>query len=123
MLAAAENPLLVAQRGVNVHRLIGLAWGLAALNAAIAGVLYSSANRLKGSMALIGMKAFSAAMLGGMGSLAGVLPGAVLVAMAEVAVVQFFSPQLGEACAICAAAGRAAVRPGACTHPEQIARV
>ena len=124
MLAAAENPLLVAQRGVNVHRLIGLAWGLAALNAAIAGVLYSSANRLEGSMALIGMKAFSAAMLGGMGSLAGVLPGAVLVAMAEVAVVQFFSPQLGEAVPFVLLLVVLLVRPwGLYGTPEQIARV
>jgi branched-chain amino acid transport system permease protein len=124
MLAAAENPLLVAQRGVNVHRLISLAWGLAAISAALAGVLYSSANRLEASMALVGLKAFSAAMVGGMGSLAGVLPGAVLVAMAEVAAVQFVNPQLGEAVPFLLLLIVLLVRPwGLYGNPEQIARV
>ena len=97
MLAAAENPLLVAQRGIDFHRLIGLAWGLAVASAAIAGILYSVTNRLEGSMAIVGFKAFPAALVGGMGSLGGVLPGALLVAVAEVAAIQFVSPQLGNA--------------------------
>lgn len=124
MLAAAENPLLVAQRGIDFHRLIGLAWGLAVASAAIAGILFSVTNRLEGSMAIVGFKAFPAALVGGMGSLGGVLPGALLVAVAEVAAIQFVSPQLGNVAPFLVLLLALLVRPwGLVGTPEQVERV
>jgi branched-chain amino acid transport system permease protein len=123
MLAAAENPLLVAQRGIDVHRLFSLAWAFAAASAAIAGVLFALSNRLEGGMAIVGLKAFPAALVGGLGSLSGVLPAALLVAAAEVAAIQFVSPQLSNVAPFLVLLIALLVRPwGLSGTPEQIDR-
>ena len=124
MLAAAENPLLVAQRGIDVHALLALTWAIAVACAALAGILYSVGNHLEGGIALIGLKAFPAALVGGLGSLSGVLPGALLVALAEVAAIQFVSPQLSNVAPFLVLLVALLVRPwGLFGVPEQVDRV
>ena len=123
MLAAAENPLLVAQRGIDVHRLFAIAWALAIGSAAIAGILYALSNRLEGSMAIIGLKAFPTALVGGLGSLNGVLPAAVLIALAEVAAIQLVSPQLSDVVPFLVLLVALLVRPwGLAGTPEHVER-
>src|SRR5262245_3321309 len=39
MRAAGQNPLLAAQRGINLHAVYALAWGLSTLTGSIAGML------------------------------------------------------------------------------------
>ena len=39
MRAAGQNPLLAAQRGINLHAIYALAWGLSTLTGSIAGML------------------------------------------------------------------------------------
>ena len=41
MRAAGQNPLLAAQRGINLHAVYALAWGLSTLTGALAGMLIS----------------------------------------------------------------------------------
>jgi branched-chain amino acid transport system permease protein len=124
MLAAAEHPLLLAQRGIDVHALLAITWAIAVSSAALAGILYSLGNHLEGGIAVIGLKAFPAALVGGLGSLSGVLPGALLVALAEVAAIQFVSPQLSNVAPFLVLLGALLVRPwGLFGVPEQIDRV
>lgn len=124
MLAAAENPLLVAQRGLDFHRLFALAWGLAVGTAAIAGILYSFTNRLEGAMAVLGLKAFPVALVGGMGSLAGVIPGALLVALVETAAIQYVDPLLSNVAPFLVLLVALLVRPwGLFGTPEELERV
>jgi branched-chain amino acid transport system permease protein len=124
MLAAAENPLLVAQRGVDVHALMAMTWAIAVACAAVAGILYSLGNQLEGGIAVIGLKAFPAALVGGLGSVSGVLPGALLVALAEVAAIQFVSPQLSNVAPFLVLLVALLIRPwGLFGTPEQIDRV
>lgn len=94
MRAAAENPLLLAQRGIDFHRLFAIAWALAIGTAAVAGILYTTTNRLEGAVALIGLQAFPVALVGGLGSLLGAVPAALLVALAQVAAIQYVDPLL-----------------------------
>src|SRR5207249_1259447 len=76
MRAAAERPLLAAQRGIDFHALFALSWALASFAGALAGVLYASNVRLDPSLGILGLKAFAVALVGGLDSLGGlaVLP-------------------------------------------------
>jgi branched-chain amino acid transport system permease protein len=70
MRAAGQNPLLAAQRGINLHAIYALAWGLSTLTGSIAGMLIALDSGLTNTMVIIGLKAFPAALVGGLDSLA-----------------------------------------------------
>src|SRR5262245_666624 len=80
MRAAGQSPLLAAQRGINLHAIYALAWGLSALTGALAGMLIALDSGLDQTMAIVGLKAFPAALVGGLDSLVGGLLGALIVA-------------------------------------------
>jgi branched-chain amino acid transport system permease protein len=96
MRAAAERPLLAAQRGIDFHRLFALAWALASLSGALAGMLYASNVRLEPSLDVLGLKAFAVALVGGLDSLGGVIPAALVVALVEVLCVRYVDPLLAD---------------------------
>ena len=96
MRAAGQAPLLAAQRGIDLHRMYALAWGLATLTGSLAGMLIALDSGLNGTMALIGLKAFPAALVGGLDSLAGALIGAAIVATAEILMIHYVDPLLSD---------------------------
>ena len=96
MRAAGQNPLLAAQRGVNLHAIYALAWGLSTLTGALAGMLIALDSGLGQTMAIIGLKAFPAALVGGLDSLVGALAGSLIVAAAEVLLINYVDPLLSE---------------------------
>ena len=63
MRAAGQNPLLAAQRGVNLHAIYALAWGLSTLTGSIAGMLIALDSGLDQTMVVIGLKAFAPALV------------------------------------------------------------
>src|SRR5262249_57855340 len=63
---------------------------------ALAGILYSSNVRLEPSLDILGLKAFAVALVGGLDSLGGVIPAAVLVALIEVLSVRYGNPLLSD---------------------------
>jgi branched-chain amino acid transport system permease protein len=96
MRAAGQNPLLAAQRGIALHGIYALAWGLSTLTGALAGMLISLDSGLDSTMVLIGLKAFPAALVGGLDSLVGALIGALIVAAAEVLLIYYVDPLLSD---------------------------
>jgi branched-chain amino acid transport system permease protein len=96
MRAAGQNPLLAAQRGINLHAIYALAWGLSTLTGSIAGMLIALDSGLDQTMAIIGLKAFPAALVGGLDSLIGALAGSLIVAAAEVLLIHYVDPLLSE---------------------------
>jgi branched-chain amino acid transport system permease protein len=96
MRAAGQNPLLAAQRGINLHAVYALAWGLSTLTGSLAGMLISLDSGLTQSMAVIGLKAFPAALVGGLDSLAGALVGGLIIGTAEVLSIQYIDPLLSD---------------------------
>lgn len=96
MRAAGQNPLLAAQRGITLHGIYALAWGLSTLTGALAGMLISLDSGLDSTMVLIGLKAFPAALVGGLDSLAGALIGALIIAAAEVLLIYYVDPLLAD---------------------------
>ena len=96
MRAAGQNPLLAAQRGINLHAIYALAWGLSTLTGSLAGMLMALDSGLDATMIIIGLKAFPAALVGGLDSLLGALVGALIVATAEVLLIHYVDPLLAD---------------------------
>jgi branched-chain amino acid transport system permease protein len=96
MRAAGQSPLLAAQRGINLHAVYALAWGLSTLTGSLAGILLALDSGLDQTMAIIGLKAFPAALVGGLDSLVGALIGSLIVAAAEVLLIHYVDPLLSE---------------------------
>ena len=81
MRAAGQNPLLAAQRGIRLHRVYALAWGLATFTGGMAGMLIACDAGIEATLVTIGLKAFPAALVGGLDSLAGALVGSLVIAV------------------------------------------
>ncbi len=96
MRAAGQNPLLAAQRGIRLHGVYALAWGLATFTGGLAGMLIASDAGIESTLAVIGLKAFPAALVGGLDSLVGALVGSLVVASAEVLLIHYVDPLLSE---------------------------
>jgi branched-chain amino acid transport system permease protein len=94
MRGVAENALLAAQRGINIHRINAFSWAAATVMAAIAGIFFSIKARLGPDIWYVGLAGFAPALIGGMDSLRGVLIGAVIVAAAEVLSALYIAPQV-----------------------------
>lgn len=96
MRAAGQNPLLAAQRGIKLHSVYALAWSLSTLTGALAGILMALDSGLTTNLPVIGLKAFPAALVGGLDSLAGALAGALIIAAAEVLLIYYVDPLLSD---------------------------
>jgi branched-chain amino acid transport system permease protein len=96
MRAAGQNPLLAAQRGIGLHGIYALAWGLATFTGGMAGMLLASDAGLESTMVAIGLKAFPAALVGGLDSLLGALLGSLVIGAAEVLMVHYVDPLLAD---------------------------
>jgi branched-chain amino acid transport system permease protein len=94
--AVGQNPLLAAQRGINLNAIYALTWGVSTFTGAAAGILISLASGLDGTMTMIGLKAFPAALVGGLDSLVGALIGSLLIAAIEVVLIQTADPLLSD---------------------------
>jgi branched-chain amino acid transport system permease protein len=124
MRAAGQNPLLAAQRGINLHAVYALAWGLSTLTGSIAGMLISLDSGLSQSMVVIGLKAFPAALVGGLDSLAGALIGALIIGAAEVLAIQYIDPLVSDVAPFAVLIVTLIVRPwGLFGTREQLDRV
>jgi branched-chain amino acid transport system permease protein len=96
MRAAGQNPLLAAQRGINLHGVYALAWSLSTLTGALAGILMALDSGVTGGMPVVGLKAFPAALVGGLDSLVGALVGSLVIAAAEVLLIYYVDSLLSD---------------------------
>lgn len=85
MRATAENPRIAGLMGVNANQVIAATFAIGAALAAVAGVLVGmNYNIAQFSMGFIlGLKAFTAAVLGGIGNLGGAVVGGLLLGIIE----------------------------------------
>ena len=99
MLAVSEDKDAAALMGINVNSTISLTFAIGSGLAAIAGVLFCSAyptlTPYTGSMP--GIKAFTAAVFGGIGSVPGALIGGILLGVIEILGRAYISSQLSDA--------------------------
>ena len=83
MQAASQNQLAAYYMGIPVKQLNGIAWGLAAAVAAVAGLLLAPITFVHANMGFIGLKAMPAAVVGGFGSLPGAIVGGLTIGIVE----------------------------------------
>jgi branched-chain amino acid transport system permease protein len=85
MRAVAQNKTMAALTGINVNRVISYTFALAGSLGGAAGILVGAYyNALYPTMGYIaGVKAFAAAVLGGIGSVPGAMLGGVVLGVAE----------------------------------------
>jgi branched-chain amino acid transport system permease protein len=124
MRAAGQNPLLAEQRGIRLHGVYAFAWGLSTFTASLAGMLLALDSGVESTMATIGLKAFPAALVGGLDSLIGAVIGALIVAAAEIAAIQYVNPLLSDVVPFLVLLVVLAIRPwGLFGSREQLDRV
>jgi branched-chain amino acid transport system permease protein len=85
MRATSENPAIAGLMGVDINRIISFTFIIGSALGALAGIMvganYGIAHYGMGS--LLGLKAFTAAVLGGIGNLPGAMLGGVLLGVIE----------------------------------------
>jgi branched-chain amino acid transport system permease protein len=96
MRATGEKPLLASQRGIGLHKYYAISWGIAAFSGGFAGMIQACDSGLEPGIFIIGLKAFPVVLVGGLDSLIGVIPGAFVVAAAEILTIMYVSPQASE---------------------------
>lgn len=99
MLAVSEDKGAAQLMGINVNRTIAITFAIGSALAAIAGVLlcsaYPSLSPYTGAMP--GIKAFVAAVFGGIGSIPGAMIGGILLGVIENLSKAYISSQLSDA--------------------------
>lgn len=99
MVAVSEDKDAAVLMGVNVNKTIAITFAIGSALAAIASALmfssYTSLTSTSGSMP--GIKAFVAAVLGGIGSIPGAMIGGILLGIVEILGRAYISSQLADA--------------------------
>jgi branched-chain amino acid transport system permease protein len=95
MRATAENYNVARLMGINTDRMIALAFAIGSALAAVAGLMWGSKySQISPFMGLIpGLKAFVAAVIGGVGSISGAMLGGYVLGLAEVLLVGLLPPE------------------------------
>lgn len=99
MLAVSEDKNAAQLMGVNINRTISLTFAIGSGLAAVAGVMLCSAYPTLSNTtgAMPGIKAFVAAVFGGIGSIPGAMIGGILIGIIEIIGRAYISPQLADA--------------------------
>jgi len=83
MRAVAQNQRAARLMGISVERVYSGSWMLAAVVGAVAGVLIAPVVFLSSKMGLVAINGFTAAVLGGFGSMPGAVVGGMLLGVLE----------------------------------------
>ncbi len=82
--AVAENLEAASAMGISAVAAFAISWGIGALMAGVAGTLYSNFTPvIDTNLSAIGLRAFPAAVLGGLNSIGGAIVGGLIVGIVE----------------------------------------
>ncbi len=97
MRATAEGHDVAQASGINVEKVFGFTWAIAALIAAAGGILLGSRFGLGiGTLPLVAIKAFPAVFFGGLESIKGAIIGGLTVGILESFVGGYIDPKFSE---------------------------
>ena len=123
MRAVAENRTAAQLMGISIGRMNGLGWGMGTAMGAVTGMLIAPLNYLDpGMMGDVALKAFAAAVVGGLTSLPGAVVGGVLLGVTD-SVVGFEVPELRNTIAFALIVVVLVLRPGGLLGKHEIKKV
>lgn len=83
MRAVADDQQAALSMGISIQRVFAIAWAIAAVVAAIAGVLVANIVGVSGDVSRIGLRVFPVVILGGLDSIPGAIVGGVIIGLLE----------------------------------------
>ena len=95
MRAVSDDQIASWAVGVRVERVIAVAWGLAGIAGAAAGILWGSVQGVDWTLSLLLLKGLAIAILGGLDSIGGVLVAGLLIGVIEAMAGGYLDPLVG----------------------------
>ena len=97
MRSVADNQTAAMSLGVHVRRVFALSWGIAALVAAMSGIVLGIINGINvHELSAIGLKVFPVVILGGLDSIIGAIVGGIIIGLVETLVSGYISPSISD---------------------------
>ena len=83
MRATADDQSTAFAMGIDIRRVFSLSWSLAAVTAAVAGIVIGTIGGISPQLGAVGLRIFPVVILGGLDSIGGALVGGVLIGILE----------------------------------------
>lgn len=96
MRATAESQDLAQAVGLRVRAILAVAWAIAGVLAALAGILHGASTGISITMAGLALRAFPAVLLGGLESIGGAVVGGLVIGVVEKLGTAYFGSDVGE---------------------------
>jgi branched-chain amino acid transport system permease protein len=97
MRSVADNQTAAMSLGVHVRRVFALSWAIAALVAAMSGIVLGIINGINvHELSAIGLKVFPVVILGGLDSIIGAIVGGIIIGLVETLVSGYISPSISD---------------------------
>lgn len=83
MRAVANDQQAAQSMGISIRKIFAIAWAIAAVVAAVGGILIGNINGVNASLSSFGLKVFPAVILGGLDSIPGAILGGFIIGILE----------------------------------------
>ncbi|MEW6448201.1 MAG: branched-chain amino acid ABC transporter permease [Bacillota bacterium] len=95
MRAVADDQQAALSMGISVKKVFAITWAIAAVVAAVGGILLGNINGVNSSLAHLGLKVLPVAILGGLDSVPGAIIGGFIIGVLENLAGGYLDPVLG----------------------------
>ncbi|MFN7249530.1 MAG: branched-chain amino acid ABC transporter permease [Anaerobacillus sp.] len=95
MRAVADDQMAALSMGISIKKVYAITWGIAALVAAVGGVLLGNINGVNSSMVTIGLTVLPVVILGGLDSIPGAIVGGFIIGIVQNLAAGYLQPILG----------------------------
>lgn len=83
MRAVADDQQAALSMGISVKRVFAMAWSIAAVTAAVGGIIVANILGVSGNIAGVGLRVFPVVILGGLDSIPGAVVGGLIIGLIE----------------------------------------
>ncbi len=83
MRAIADDQQAALSMGISIKRVFAVAWGIAAVTAAVGGIIVANIVGVSGEISFLGLRVFPVVILGGLDSIPGAIIGGAIIGLLE----------------------------------------